>query len=160
MHVDEVPPHGWWLLTPINEIASIMPNTSMSLISSMKIVLSTQGTIHWTNSIMYIYSAYEVHWCDLILSTCMPDAPLWSTSWWTNFHPFGICQYKDCLFVHTCFRIKFVQYPFFLSLPFLFFCFLFALCINLPFCSPPPNPPFPISPCVFPLTCRVIQFQN
>jgi hypothetical protein len=53
-----------------------MPNTSMSLISSMKIVLSMRGTIHWTNSIMYIYSAYEVHWCDLILSTCMPDAPL------------------------------------------------------------------------------------
>jgi hypothetical protein len=45
-------------------------------------------------------------------------------------------------------------------LPFLFFCFLFALRINLPFCFPPPNLPFPISPCVFPPTFRKTRFQN
>jgi hypothetical protein len=39
-------------------------------------------------------------------------------------------------------------------LPFLFFCFLFALSINLPFCFPPPNPPSPISLCVFSPTCE------
>ncbi len=49
------------------------------------------------------------------------------------------------------FKSNLFNNPFFLSFHFLFFCFLFALHINLPFCFPPPNPPFSISPCVFPL---------
>ncbi len=104
---------------------------------------------------------------------------MWGPLMWSHFTPHAclmhICGqlHHEQIFIHLVYvNIKIVflfilvlesnlfNNLFFLSLPFLFFCFLFALRINLPFCFPPPNLPFPISPCVFPPTFRKTRFQN
>ncbi len=91
---------------------------------------------------------------------------IWVPLMWSHFIHMHLCRqlHHEQIFIHLVYvNIKIVflfilvfksnlfNNPFFLSFHFLFFCFLFALHINLPFCFPPPNPPFSISPCVFPL---------
>ncbi len=126
MCVDEVPPHGWWLLSSINEIAFIVPTTSVSLILSMNIVLSMRGAIHQTDSTMYILFSiwgplmwsHFIHmhaWCTFVVNFIMNR---FSSIWYMSILRLSFCSH---LFFNQICSVIFFSH---LALSFL----LFSLC--------------------------------